>query len=197
MLLSFSGCFAFNPVLLKNNNHIAFFYAHDWNRFPLFGTTWKTCCSCTVRSVQSNIKIPLVLTVSESSALEERQRERKREQDGDDVAQTGIISSLRSFASALGYFSRPQAAAKRLAWGSDAMTSQRGGAKVDCCVIIFLGSPGKSLSGKIWSCFCLFFAPLEKQQVCVWADGQELADAPWGWNQLCRRPRSMFIFGLY
>lgn len=119
-----------------------------------------------MRSVQSNIKIPLVLTVSELSALEERQRERgrKREQDSDDVPQTGIISSLRSFASALGYFSRPQAATKRLAWGSDAMTSQRGGAKVDCCVIIFLGSPGKSLSGKIWSCFCLFFHPVKNSR---------------------------------
>lgn len=48
-------------------------------------------------------------------------------------------------------------------------------------------------------CFPVFFFNFrcEKQQVCVWADGQELADAPLGRNQLCRRLRSVFIFGLY
>ena len=31
------------------------------------------------------------------------------------------------------------------------------------------------------SIVCMFsFFPCEKQQVCVWADGRELADAPWG-----------------
>lgn len=117
--------------------------------------------------LQSNIKIPLVLTVSESSALEERERERKREQDGDDVPQTGIISSLRSFASALGYFSRPQAAAKRLPWGSDVMTSQRGGAKVDCCVIIFLEVQANLCLARFGLVFVFFFTPWKTAGLCL------------------------------
>lgn len=67
----------------------------------------------------------------------------------------------------------------------------------DRCIIVFLKSHSNvDLTALFW-CSLLFFFPREKQQVCVWADGRELADAPWGWNQLCRRPRSMFIFGLY
>lgn len=174
-------------------NHVFLLWrldVHDWSCFPLCGMTRNTCYSCT--DLKSNVKICLVLTATESRTLKGR--------PGQQWFPTHIFS-FHTSVSFTGSFSVFQTCQESQSddYSEGSTDTEEKVLFIGCWIIIFLHGP-RCIDLSVlflWPLFFFFNFRDEKQQVCVWADGQELADAPSGRNQLCRRLRSMFIFGLY